>query len=299
MESRKDFKSGFVSIIGRPNVGKSTLLNALIGEFISIISPKPQTTRVNILGIKTTDSYQIAFFDTPGMLEKTKYELHRTMVEEVKKVIEDADVIVMMVEPVPEIGNIERNLIELIKKSGKPAILAINKVDKVPKNEILPVIDVYAKENVFKEIIPISASMGDGVDIVEKTIVNYLPYGEKLYPDDELSDKTERFFVAEIIREKIFNLYGEEIPYSTAVEIDEWQEEDKKIYIRAIIYVEKDSQKGIIIGKGGEKIKKVGTLARMDIEKKLGKKVFLELWVKTKEGWRRDRNFLKRIGYIS
>ena len=299
MESRKDFKSGFVSIIGRPNVGKSTLLNALIGEFISIISPKPQTTRVNILGIKTTDSYQIAFFDTPGMLEKTKYELHRTMVEEVKKVIEDSDVIVMMVEPVPEIGNIERNLIELIKKSGKPAILAINKVDKVPKNEILPVIDVYAKENVFKEIIPISASMGDGVDIVEKTIVNYLPYGEKLYPDDELSDKTERFFVAEIIREKIFNLYGEEIPYSTAVEIDEWQEEDKKIYIRAIIYVEKDSQKGIIIGKGGEKIKKVGTLARMDVEKKLGKKVFLELWVKTKEGWRRDRNFLKRIGYIS
>lgn len=299
MESRKDFKSGFVAIIGRPNVGKSTLLNAMIGEFISIISPKPQTTRVNILGIKTTDSYQIAFFDTPGMLEKTKYELHKTMVEEVKKVIEDSDVIVMMVEPVPEIRNIERNLIELIRKSGKPAILAINKVDKVPKNEILPVIDVYAKENVFKDIIPISASMGDGVDIVEKAIVNYLPYGEKLYPDDELSDKTERFFVAEIIREKIFNLYGEEIPYSTAVEIDEWQEEDEKIYIKAIIYVEKDSQKGIIIGKGGEKIKKVGTLARIDIEKKLNKKVFLELWVKTREGWRRDRSFLKRIGYIS
>jgi GTP-binding protein Era len=299
LESRKDFKSGFVAIIGRPNVGKSTLLNAMIGEFISIISPKPQTTRVNILGIKTTDSYQIAFFDTPGMLEKTKYELHKTMVEEVKKVIEDSDVIVMMVEPVPEIRNIERNLIELIRKSGKPAILAINKVDKVPKNEILPVIDVYAKENVFKDIIPISASMGDGVDIVEKAIVNYLPYGEKLYPDDELSDKTERFFVAEIIREKIFNLYGEEIPYSTAVEIDEWQEEDEKIYIKAIIYVEKDSQKGIIIGKGGEKIKKVGTLARIDIEKKLNKKVFLELWVKTREGWRRDRSFLKRIGYIS
>jgi len=299
LEYKKDFKFGLVAIIGRPNVGKSTLLNALIGEFVSIISPKPQTTRVNILGIKTTQNYQIAFFDTPGMLEKTKYELHKTMVEEVKKVIEGSDVIVMMVEPVPEIGNIEKNLIELIKKSGKPAILTINKIDKVPKKGILPVIDIYAKERIFKEIIPISASMGEGVELVEKTIVNYLPYGEKLYPEDELSDKTERFFVAEIIREKIFNLYGEEIPYSTAVEIDEWKEEDKRIYIKAIIYVEKDSQKGIIIGKSGEKIKKIGALARRDIEKKIGKKVFLELWVKKKEGWRRDRAFLKRIGYIS
>ncbi len=299
MESKKDFKSGFVGIIGRPNVGKSTLLNAIIGEFISIISPKPQTTRVNILGIKTKENYQIAFFDTPGMLEKTKYELHRTMIEEIKKVIEDSDVMVMMVEPFPEIGNIERNLMELIRKSGKPAILAINKVDKVLKNEILPVIDLYARENLFKEIIPISASMGDGVDILEKEIVNYLPFGEKLYPEEELSDKTERFFVAEIVREKIFNFYGEEIPYSTAVEIDEWKEEEERIYIRAIIYVEKNSQKGIIIGKKGEKIKKVGTFARIDIEKRLGKKVFLELWVKTKEGWREDRNFLKRIGYVS
>ncbi len=299
MESKKDFKFGFVSIIGRPNVGKSTLLNSLIGEFISIITPKPQTTRVNILGIKTTENYQVAFFDTPGMLERAKYELHRTMIEEVKKVIEESDVIVLMVEPVPEIGNIERNLIELIKKANKKSILVINKIDKVAKDKILPVIDIYARQNLFEEIIPISASKGDGVEIVEKAIVKCLPYGEKLYPDEQLSDKTERFFISELIREKIFNLYGEEIPYSTAVEIDEWNEEEDRVYIKAIIYVERDSQKGIIIGKGGEKIKKVGMLARKDIEKRLNKKVYLDLWVKKKEGWRRDRNFLKRIGYVS
>ncbi|MEO0280231.1 MAG: GTPase Era [candidate division WOR-3 bacterium] len=299
MESRKDFKSGFVSIVGRPNVGKSTLLNALIGEFVSIITPKPQTTRVNILGIKTTPKYQICFYDTPGMLDKIKYELHKTMVEEVKKVIEDADVILLMVEPVPEIGSIERKLIDMIKSSGKPSILIINKIDTINKNELLPVIDIYSKENIFKEIIPISASQGDGIDIVERAIVDLLPYGEKFYEDEEISDKPERFFVAELIREKIFNLYGEEIPYSSAVEIEEWREEEKRVYIKAIIYVEKESQKGIIIGKGGEKIKKVGTLARKDIEKKLLKSVYLDIWVKVKEGWRSDLNFLKKIGYIS
>ncbi|MEN3046439.1 MAG: GTPase Era [Candidatus Hydrothermales bacterium] len=299
MESKKDFKSGYVSIIGRPNVGKSTLLNALIGEFISIITPKPQTTRVNILGIKTTPNYQICFYDTPGMLNKVKYELHKTMIEEIKKVIENSDLLILMVEPVPKIGDIEQKLIELIKNSKKEAILAINKIDTVSKNEILPVIDLYSKLNLFKEIIPISASTGDGLDILEQKVVELLPYGEALYDSEDLSDKPMRFFVAEIIREKIFNLYGEEIPYSSAVEVEEWREEQNKVYIRAIIYVEKDSQKSIIIGKGGEKIKKIGTLSRIDIEKKLNKKVFLDLWVKVKENWRSDPNFLKKLGYLS
>ncbi|MEN3045086.1 MAG: GTPase Era [Candidatus Hydrothermales bacterium] len=299
MESKKDFKSGYVSIVGRPNVGKSTLLNSLIGEFISIITPKPQTTRVNILGIKTTPNYQICFYDTPGMLKKVRYELHKTMVEEIKKVIEDSDLVILMVEPIPEIGEVEEKLIELIKNSKKETILVINKIDTVSKNEILPIIDLYSKLNLFKEIIPISASKGDGVDILERKVVDLLPYGEMLYEGEDLSDKPLRFFIAEIIREKIFNLYGEEIPYSSAVEVEEWKEEENKVYIKAIIYVEKDSQKGIIIGKQGEKIKKIGTLARIDIEKKINKKVFLDLWVKVKENWRSDLNFLKKIGYVS
>lgn len=298
MDLNSGFKSGVVGIIGKPNVGKSTLLNRLVGEFISIITPKPQTTRIPILGIKTTENYQIAFYDTPGMLSKTKYELHRAMIKAIEEIIEGSDVVCMMVEPEEE-GEIEKKLIELIKKYNKKAILIINKVDRVKKENLLPIIEHYYKKGVFSAIIPISASLGDGVEEVEKEIVKILPEGEKLYPEEMVSDRPERFFVAEIIREKIFELYGEEIPYSTAVEIEEWREEEKLIYIHAIIYVERESQRRIIIGKKGAGIKKIGTLARRDIETRLGKKVYLELWVKEKEGWRKDKNFLKRIGYIS
>jgi len=296
-ELRK-IKAGIVGIIGRPNVGKSTLLNQILKARISIVTPKPQTTRVPILGILSEPDYQIVFMDTPGMLDKTKYELHKQMVKSIDTIIRDSDLILFMVPP-RDPGDIENMIIERLKNNSRKSILLINKVDTVKKEEVLPLIDMYSKKYDFIEIIPISASKGDGIDRVISAIIKSLPEGEPLYSDDVLSDRTERFFVAEIIREKIFLFYGEEIPYSTAVEIDEWREEEKLIYIKAIIYVEKSSQKAVIIGQKGAKIKNVGISARKDIENFLKKKVYLDLWVKQREGWRQDRAFLKEIGYIS
>lgn len=294
----KRIRVGIVGIIGRPNVGKSTLLNQLLKAKISIVTPKPQTTRIPILGVLSGEDYQIAFMDTPGMLDKTKYELHKQMVKSIERIIKDSDLILFMVPP-HDPGDIENIIIEKIKSDSKKTILLINKIDLIKKEELLPLIDIYYKRYNFLEIIPISASEGDGIERIVPAIVKNLPEGEPLYPEDMLSDKTERFFVAETIREKIFLFYGEEIPYSSAVEIEEWREEEKIVYIKAIIYVEKPSQKAMIIGEKGSKIKKVGIAARKDIETFLGKKVYLELWVKVKEGWRQDKGFLKEIGYIS
>ncbi|MEO0233369.1 MAG: GTPase Era [candidate division WOR-3 bacterium] len=294
----KKIKVGIVGIIGRPNVGKSTLLNQILKAKISIVTPKPQTTRVPILGVLQGEDYQIAFMDTPGMLEKTKYELHKQMVRSIEIIIKDSDLVLFMVPPFdPE--EIEEIIIEKLRKFSKNSILLINKVDLVKKENILPIIDIYSKKYNFLEIIPISASEGDGLDRIVPAIIKNLPYGEPLYPDDILSDKTERFFVAEIIREKIFLFYGEELPYASCVEIEEFNEKENIIYIRAIIYVEKESQRRMIIGQKGSKIKKLGIAARKDIEGFLGKKVYLDLWVKVKEGWREDKGFLREIGYIS
>lgn len=294
----KKIKVGIVGIIGRPNVGKSTLLNQLLKAKISIVTPKPQTTRIPILGVLQGEDYQIAFMDTPGMLEKTKYELHRQMVKSIETIIRDSDLVLFMVPPYdPE--EIEEIIIEKLRKFSKKTILLINKVDLVKKENILPVIDIYSKKYDFVEIIPISASEGDGLDKIVPAIIKNLPYGEPLYPDDILSDKTERFFVAEIIREKIFLFYGEELPYASCVEIEEFNEKENIIYIKAIIYVEKESQRKMVIGQKGSKIKKLGIAARKDIEGFLGKKVYLDLWVKVKEGWREDKGFLREIGYIS
>ena len=294
----KKIRVGIVGIIGRPNVGKSTLLNQILKTKISIVTPKPQTTRVPILGVLQGEDYQIAFMDTPGMLEKTKYELHRQMVKSIEMIIRDSDLILFMVPPYdPE--EIEEIIIERLKKFSKNSILLINKVDLVKKENILPIIDIYSKKYNFSEIIPISASEGDGIDRIVPAIIKNLPYGEPLYPDDILSDKTERFFVAEIIREKIFLFYGEELPYASCVEVEEFNEKEDIIYIRAIIYVEKESQRKMIIGQKGSKIKKLGIAARKDIEGFLNKKVYLDLWVKVKEGWRENKGFLKEIGYIS
>ncbi|MEO0262261.1 MAG: GTPase Era [candidate division WOR-3 bacterium] len=294
----KKIKVGIVGIIGRPNVGKSTLLNQILKAKISIVTPKPQTTRVPILGVLQGEDYQIAFMDTPGMLEKTKYELHKQMVRSIEIIIKDSDLVLFMVPPFdPE--EIEEIIIEKLRKFSKNSILLINKVDLVKKENILPIIDIYSKKYNFLEIIPISASEGDGLDRIVPAIIKNLPYGEPLYPDDILSDKTERFFVAEIIREKIFLFYGEELPYASCVEIEEFNEKENIIYIRAIIYVEKESQRRMIIGQKGSRIKKLGIAARKDIEGFLGKKVYLDLWVKVKEGWREDKGFLREIGYIS
>jgi len=296
-------KVGYVGIIGRPNVGKSTLLNLFLGFKLSPVASKPQTTRHKILGILREKDYQIIFFDPPGYIDKTRYELHRLMMRRVRETMEESDLILFMVEPFG-IEKVDLEIIGELKKlrePKKPVILAINKVDKVKKDALLPLIDEYSKKFDFKEIVPISALKRINTEELLHTLIKYLPDGEPLYPEDTLTDRPQRFYVAEIIREKIMELYGEEIPYASTVQIDEFREralgEAKKDYIRAIIYVEKDSQKRIIIGKNGEALKKLGIQARKEIEIFLGRPVYLELWVKTKPNWRRDRSILAQLGY--
>ncbi|MCL5061897.1 MAG: GTPase Era [Nitrospirae bacterium] len=295
MQSEK-FKSGYVSLTGRPNVGKSTLLNTILGEKIAIVSPKPQTTRNRIVGVKTMPDAQIIFIDTPG-IHKPKHKLGELMVKQAKESVKEVDVILFMVEP-EEPGSGDKFIIDILKDMGKPVFLLINKVDTVRKPQVLPVIDAYSRLYPFKEIMPISALAGDGIDILIKTIVDYLPEGPKYYPDDILTDQLERFMVSEIIREKIIHQTEDEIPYSVAIEINQWSErEDGVVFIQANIYVEREGQKGIIIGKGGARLKTIGTSARLEIEKLLGTKVFLELWVKIKKDWRSSERILKELGF--
>jgi GTP-binding protein Era len=295
MQSEK-FKSGYVSLTGRPNVGKSTLLNTILGEKVAIVSPKPQTTRNRIIGVKTLPDAQIVFIDTPG-IHKPKHKLGELMVKQAKESVKEVDVILFMVEP-EEPGSGDKFIIDILKDMGKPVFLLINKVDTVRKPLVLPVIEAYSKLYPFKEIMPISALTGDGIDTLIKTIVDYLPEGPKYYPDDILTDQLERFMVSEIIREKIIQQTEDEIPYSVAIDINQWSErEDGVVFIQANIYVEREGQKGIIIGKGGARLKTIGTNARLEIEKLLGTKVFLELWVKIKKDWRSSERILKELGF--
>ncbi|MGB3478237.1 MAG: GTPase Era [bacterium] len=287
-------KSGYISIIGKPNVGKSTLLNRLLKIKLSIVTAKPQTTRKRILGILTEGEYQCYFLDTPGLIEPA-YELQEQMVKQIKKALADADIIIWVINPWFKQEDYPKVFLKAFKK--KPVLCVINKIDLVPKNELLPVIDAV-KGLPVKAIIPLSALRGDGLEACKKNIFKYLPEAPFFYPEEELSDRPERFFVAELIREKVFALFGKEIPYSTCVLIDEFKEREKgKDFIRAIIYVERKSQKGIIIGKNGEALKKVGEQARKAIEEFLGRGIYLELWVKLKEKWRKDKKFLKELGY--
>ncbi len=292
-------KSGFVALIGRPNVGKSTLLNQLLGTKVSIVTPKPQTTRRRVLGVLTLEDAQIVFLDTPGLLSRTRYELHRRMMEQALRAIEDADLVLFMVEPVVPTEEDEQ-FVDLLRRADKPAILVINKIDRVYKPEILPVIDAYTRMYPFKEAVPISALKRDGLDILIEVMLKYLPEGPAFYDPDTVTPEDLRVWAAEIIREKIFELYGEEVPYSTAVEVEDFVPDDPhhggKTYVRAVIYVERESQKPILIGKGGEKIKRVGIRARKDMEAFLGKDIHLELWVKVRPKWRKDPVFLKRLG---
>jgi GTP-binding protein Era len=292
----KNFRSGYVSLTGRPNVGKSTLLNTILGEKVAIVSPKPQTTRNRIIGVKTMPDAQIVFIDTPG-IHKPKHKLGEIMVKQAKESVKEVDVILFMVEP-EEPGSGDKFIIDILKDMEKPVFLLINKVDTVKKPLVLPVIEAYSKLYPFKEIIPISALSGDGIDVLIKTIVSYLPEGPKYYPDDILTDQLERFMVSEIIREKIISETEDEIPYSVAIEINQWSErEDGVVFIQANIYVEREGQKGIIIGKGGARLRTIGTNARLEIEKLLGTKVFLELWVKIKKDWRSSERILKELGF--
>ncbi|MBI3313771.1 MAG: GTPase Era [Candidatus Omnitrophica bacterium] len=288
-------KSGFVAIIGRPNVGKSTLLNRLVGEKLSAVSPKPQTTRHPIRGIFTTPEGQIIFLDTPG-IHRPVDSLGTWMIREVEKILPEADLVVWMVLPKGQ-GPEEAQILETLKAVNKPVILAINQIDRHKKAHILPVLAHYQNAFPFREMIPISAMTGEQTDILVEKIFEYLPEGPLLFPEDQISDQNERFIVREMISEKLFLLFGEEIPYSTTVVIDDFQEEEKLISIKATIIVERDSQKAIVIGQGGQKIKELGQAARLDIEKFLDRKVFLELWVKTIERWKKDQGTLKRLGY--
>lgn len=297
MEQNKNFKSGYVAIAGKPNVGKSTLINDYMECKLSIVTPKPQTTRKKIMGVLTKENYQIVFFDTPGIMEP-KYELQKYMVNEAYAAIEDADVVLMMAEPFEPPSEQDKEIFNKLFKLNIPIILAINKIDLVEKDSLIPVIAAYGNQFKFAEIVPISALKGTNLDLLQSLIVKYLPEGDPFYPEDYITDYNERFLAAEVIREKVFEYYGEEIPYSTTIEIEEFKEREKgKNFIRAIIYVERDSQKGIIIGENGKAIKRVGVLAREEIEKQLGREVFLELWVKVMEKWRKDKNKLRRLGY--
>ena len=296
--SENNFKSGFVSIIGRPNVGKSTLLNSILGQKVSIVSDKPQTTRNRILGVKTLPGTQVIFIDTPG-IHKPKHKLNQFMVKTAINTLDEVDIVLFMTEAGESIGGGDRYIMEILGKTKKPVFLLINKIDMVQKGTLLPLIDEFSRLCKFEEIFPVSALHGDNIAELEETIMRRLPEGPQSFPEDAVTDQPMRFIAAELVREKIFQLTYEEIPYSVAVGIEEFREDDEKkvAFIRAVIFVDKDSQKGIIIGKGGTMLKKVGQLAREELEAIMGVKVFLELWVKVKSGWRGDDMILRMLGY--
>lgn len=287
------FRSGYVAIVGRPNVGKSTLLNNILGQKVSIVTSRPQTTRKRITGIKTLEDCQIIFIDTPG-IHKPLHKLGEFMVQEAIEALKDVDLILFMVEP-KEPGGGERFILDLIKKTDKRCILIINKVDLIKKAELLPLIENYSRLHGFDAIIPISAIKREDALIVLKEIAKRLPEGPKYYPDDVITDQYQRFVASEIIREKIMERTEEEVPHSVAVEITKWQEEENRIFISANIFVEREGQKGIIIGKGGKRLKEIGRDARLEIESLTEKRVFLELWVKVKEKWRSNERLLKEL----
>ena len=298
MESnKKTFKSGYVAIVGKPNVGKSTLINDFLGCKLSIVTPKPQTTRKKIMGVLTKEEYQIVFYDTPGVMEP-RYELQKYMVKEAFDAIEDADVVLMMAEPFEPPTEWDKEILKKLSQVNTPVILAINKIDLIEKDSLIPILSAYDQQFKFAEIVPISALKGTNLDLMLNLVVKYLPEGEPFFPEDYMTDYNERFLASEIIREKVFEFYGDEIPYSTTVEIEEFKEREAgKDFIKAIIYVERDSQKGIIIGENGKAIKRVGVIAREEIEKQIGRKVFLELWVKVMEKWRKDKKKMYKLGY--
>ncbi|MEM7375506.1 MAG: GTPase Era [Bacteroidota bacterium] len=288
------FKSGFVSIIGKPNAGKSTLLNQLLGQKLSITTPKAQTTRHRIFGIDHGEDYQIVYSDTPGLI-RPKYKLHERMVGFIDNSLEDADMIVLLIavnETFPE-----EDLLKLAEKTSIPKILALNKIDAVEEEVVYKRMASLSQQVDFVEALPLSALKGDNVDTLKKLILNYLPEGPAYFDKDQISDRPERFFVSEMIREQIFLLLKEEIPYSTEVEIEEFTEEESITRIHASIHVERQSQKGILIGKQGSMLKKIGSRSRMNIETFLGQKVFLKLYVKLSSGWKNSGKYLKGFGY--
>ena len=290
-------KSGIITICGRPNVGKSTLTNALVGEKVAIVTNKPQTTRNRICGVRTRGESQFVFVDTPG-LHKARTRLGDYMVNVVKESVADVDAVMLLVEPIPNVGGPEEQLIARMKKLSCPAVLVINKVDTLDKKEkLLEVIQTYEQVHQFQAVVPISAKTGEGVDELLDVLEGYLPQGPQLFPEDMTSDQPERQMMAEILREKLLLCLDKEIPHGTAVEITRFAERDDEVVeVEATIYCEKNSHKGIIIGKGGSMLKKVSTLARQDMERFMGTKVYFQTWVKVKENWRDNPSAIQNFG---
>lgn len=292
-------KSGIITICGRPNVGKSTLTNAFVGEKVAIVTNKPQTTRNRICGIRNRSESQFVFVDTPG-LHRARTRLGDYMVNVVKESVADVDAVLLLVEPIPNVGEPERQLIERVKALNCPTVLAINKIDALEqKDKLLEVIQVYSREHNFDAVVPVSAREGQGVEELLNVLEAYLPEGPQLFPGGMTSDQPERQMMAEILREKLLLLLDKEIPHGTAVEITRFVERDDEVVeVEATIYCEKNSHKGIIIGKGGGMLKKASTLARRDMEKFMGTKVFLKTWVKVRENWRDNPAAIQNFGYV-
>lgn len=293
---KNDFKSGFVTLIGRPNVGKSTLMNYLIGQKIAITSNKPQTTRNRIQTVLTTDEGQIVFVDTPG-IHKAKNKLGEYMVNVAEKTLNEVDVVLWLVEPTTFIGAGEQHIAKQLQRVKTPVILVINKVDSVKREEILPAIAAYKDIYDFADIVPVSARSGDNTDELLRVIMKYLPYGPQFYDEDTVTDQPERQIVAELIREKALHSLQDEIPHGIAVAIDRMKMQNKVMHIDATIICERDSHKGIIIGKQGSMLKKIGSTARYEIERMLDCKVNLKLWVMVKKDWRDSEFLMKNFGY--
>lgn len=293
---REDYRSGFVTLIGRPNVGKSTLMNYLVGQKIAITSKKPQTTRNRIQTVLTTEEGQIVFVDTPG-IHKAKNKLGEYMVNVARQTLNEVDVILWLVEPTTFIGAGEQHIIERLKKVNTPVILVINKIDSVKKEEILKAIAAYKDQMEFAEIVPVSARSGENTGELLKTVMKYLPYGPQYYDEDTVTDQPERQIVAELIREKALHCLEDEIPHGIAVTIESMKRKGKVTHIEATIVCERDSHKGIIIGKQGNMLKKIGSTARYEIEKMLECQVNLKLWVKVKKDWRDSEYLMKNFGY--
>lgn len=296
MSENTSFKSGFATLIGRPNVGKSTLMNCLIGQKIAITSNKPQTTRNRIQTVYTSEEGQIVFLDTPG-IHKAKNKLGNYMVNVAEKTLSEVDIILWLVEPSNFIGAGERHIIEQLHKTKTPVILVVNKIDTVKKEQLFSYIDTYRQQYDFAEVVPVSALKADNTDELIKCIMKYLPYGPAFYDEDTITDQPTRQIVAELIREKALRLLSEEIPHGVAVSIESLKNRKKLVDIEATIICERDSHKGIIIGKNGAMLKKIGSLARPEIEDLLEKQVNLQLWVKVKKDWRDSDFLLKNFGY--
>jgi GTP-binding protein Era len=294
-----DFKSGYVAIVGPPNVGKSTLLNRLLGHKLAIVTPKPQTTRNRILGILTTGRFQMLFLDTPGIF-RPGYRLQKVMVETAKRALWEADLVLLMTEGGRRASPDEDMIIQLLSKVKVPVVLAINKIDVLlDKKTLLPLIQDYSRSYQFREVVPVSALTGDGLPDLLDVLAKHLPPGPQYYPEEMITESPERFIAAEIIREKVFLRTGEEIPYSVAVKVEEYKERDHMLYLKATIYVERDTQKGILIGEKGRKLKEIGRFAREELETVVGKKVFMDLWVKVRRKWRQKDSDLRFLGYRS